>query len=83
MSRPDDTVQLPSTALKSIAMTTAVVEQMVSHLQTLNSNLERLLLDTDHVARTASAMQAHADDVSSSATTSQQEQQQHQQQSDH
>lgn len=55
----DDVVQLPTTALKSIGVTTTVIEQMVSHLQTLNSNLERLLVDNDHIARTASAMHAH------------------------
>jgi outer membrane murein-binding lipoprotein Lpp len=59
-----DRVEIPSVALKSIATTTAVVEQMVTHVQTLNANLERLLLDNDAVKRAALATSQHADAMS-------------------
>jgi outer membrane murein-binding lipoprotein Lpp len=60
MSGASDRVEIPAVALKSIATTTAVVETMVTHLHTLNGNLERLLMDNDAVARTANAMSQHA-----------------------
>lgn len=57
-------VEIPAVALKSIATTTAVVEQMVTHVQTLNANLERLLLDNGALNRTANAMNLHSETMS-------------------